>query len=92
MANQATTQIVHKSLNNKSATAINKMFNWEPKGKGRNQTSHQATTISTIKRKGSNLLGNGRNLFNQLPLRLRNNSMKPSTFKRELKLYTLDNN
>ena len=92
MANQATIQIVQKSLNNKSATAINNMFSWKPRGTGRNPTSHQASTISTIKRKGSNLLDNGRSLFNQLPLRLRNNSMKPSTFKRELKLYTLDNN
>ena len=92
MANQATIQIVQKSLNNRSATAINNMFRWKPRGTGRNPTSYQASTISTIKRKGSNLLDNGRSLFNQLPLRLRNNSMKPSTFKRELKLYTLDNN
>ena len=91
MTNQATTQIVYKALNKRSSMEINRMFTWKKTGSSRNKSSHQITTINTAKRKGPNLLDMGRELYNNLPLNLRNNKLKPSSFKRELKKYSLDN-
>ena len=68
------------------------MFNWKEGGSKRNAGSHQITTDSTLKRKGPNILDSGREMYNNLPLNLRNNSLKPKLFKKELKIHTFDNN
>ena len=68
------------------------MFTWKEAGSRREAGSHQVTTENTNNRKGPNLLDRGRELYNKLPLNLRNNNLKPSKFKKELKIHTLDNN
>ena len=92
LCNQATIQIVVKAINNKSSEEINHMFSWNNNGQKREQHNFLATTENTTKRKGPNLLDRGRDLFNRLPLDLRNNSLKPIKLKKELKSYILDNN
>ena len=91
MTNQATIQIVNKAINNRSSEEINKMFNWKETRLKRDQNNFQVITECTNRRPGPNLLDQGRKLFNKMPDKLRDNSLKPHQFKKELKSYILEN-
>ena len=67
------------------------MFTWRNTLLKRDQHSHQITTVNTTKRTGPNLLDKVREPYNAMPLKLRDNGLKPHQFKKQLKEYIKDN-
>ena len=92
MLDQSTVNLVKKAAVNRASQEINNMFNLKENGNRRKAQQFLIETENTTKRKGINILEQGKRIFNQLPIEMRNNTMNDYQFKKELKLHTKEHN
>ena len=92
MLDQSTVNLVKKAAVNRASQEINNMFNLKENGNRRKAQQFIIETENTTKRKGINILEQGKRIFNQLPIEMRNNTMNDYQFKKELKLHTKEHN
>lgn len=76
---------------NRSTVKINDMFNFKVSTNARPEYCFKIETINTVKRKTTNFLDKGRDLYNELPIKLRDMSFNEARYKKALKEYISDN-
>ena len=90
IADSASLMMVRQATLNSSAIGINHMFNINIGRLKRAQFQNIISTKNTKKRKGVNFLDRGRDLFNELPVLLRDTKVSKFTFKKGVKSYISD--